>query len=158
MLTDKDTAKPITVLIADDHSLVAEAMCHILEASGEYRVAVVETLLDARAAIHAQGGYDLVLLDLDMPGMDGAASVETVVRDNRTGRVAILTAGTVDLRQSTLFASGAAGVILKSQPFADILAAIASILEGELYYPRADDRNLFRMSAAAAMVPVALRN
>ena len=102
--------------------------------------------------------FAIVLLDLDMPGMDGAASVETVVRDNRTGRVAILTAGTVDLRQSTLFASGAAGVILKSQPFADILAAIASILEGELYYPRADDRNLFRMSAAAAMVPVALRN
>lgn len=154
----KERELKTSVLIADDHNLVAEATAHILQATGTYDVTVVGTLLEARAAVLAQGGFDIVLLDLDMPGMEGAPSVEAMVRANRAGRVVILTAGTVEIRQSALFASGAAGVILKAQPFADILAAIDSILDGELYYPVADDRALMRMVDRPAMVPVALRN
>ena len=142
-----------SLLIADDHFLVAEAFAHLLETTGQYRVSLARDGLEARAAIHAEGGFDLVLLDLNMPGMDSPTAIQDIVRANSKGRVAILTGGTSSTRQSAIFVSGAVGLILKSQPANDILAALANIMEGELYFPRADDRSLIRGISGAAVQP-----
>lgn len=142
-----------SLLIADDHHLVSEAFAHLLEQTGRYRVTIARDALEARAEIHAMGGFDLVLLDLNMPGMDTPTAVEDIVRANIRGRVAVLTGGTSSSRQSTLFNSGVVGLILKSQPAKDILAALDHIMEGELYFPRADDRSLIRGISGAAVQP-----
>ncbi|MCZ8335284.1 MAG: response regulator transcription factor [Rhodobacteraceae bacterium] len=142
-----------SLLIADDHHLVSEAFAHLLEQTGRYSVTIARDALEARAEIHATGGFDLVLLDLNMPGMDGPSAVEDIVRANAPGRVAVLTGGTSGSRQSTLFCSGVVGLILKSQPAKDILDALDSILDGELYFPRADDRSLIHAISSAAVQP-----
>lgn len=142
-----------SLLIADDHHLVSEAFAHLLEQTGRYEVTIARDALEARAEIHATGGFDLVLLDLNMPGMDAPTAVEDIVRANARGRVAILTGGTSSMRQSSLFCSGAVGLILKSQPANEILRALDSILDGELYFPRADDRSLIRGISGAAVQP-----
>lgn len=142
-----------SLLIADDHFLVAEAFAHLLETTGLYRVSIARDGLEARAAIFAEGGFDLVLLDLNMPGMDSPTAIQDVVRANANGRVAILTGGTSTTRQSSIFCSGAVGLILKSQPAKDILLALDSIMQGELYFPRTDDRSLIRGISGAAVQP-----
>lgn len=142
-----------SLLIADDHFLVAEAFAHLLETTGLYRVSIARDGLEARAAIFAEGGFDLVLLDLNMPGMDSPTAIQDIVRANANGRVVILTGGTSTTRQSSIFCSGAVGLILKSQPAQDILAALDSIMQGELYFPRTDDRSLIRGISGAAVQP-----
>ena len=142
-----------SLLIADDHHLVSEAFAHLLEQTGRFRVTLAHDTLEARAEIHATGGFDLVLLDLNMPGMDGPSAVEDIVRANAPGRVAVLTGGTSGSRQSTLCRAGVGGLTLRSQPAKDILGAIDSILDGELYFPRADDRSLIHAISSAAVQP-----
>ena len=143
--------KECSVLIADDHSLVAEAFCEFLTQTGMFRVALAKDVLEARAEIVARGPFDLVLLDLFMPGMEGPETIVDLVALNAGGNVVVLTGGNSRFRQSAIFAAGAKGVILKSQPAAEILLALQSIREGEIYFPLADDRNLDRVIGGAAV-------
>lgn len=148
MLGDS-THRPVSVLIADDHLMVCEAFSQLLTEAGNYHVSVVRDVLEAKAEIFASAGFDLVLLDLFMPGMEGPGTVSEIVRMNRGGRVVILTGGTTRFRQSELFAAGASGLILKSQPARQILQAIQSVVEGEIYFPLSDDRILSRVVSEA---------
>ena len=117
--------KKCSVLMADDHNLVAEAFSEFLCRAGDYTVAIAKDVLEAKAEIHAAGHFDIVLLDLF--------------------KVVVLTGGTSRFRQSSIFAAGAAGIILKSQPAIEILEALQSIRDGEIYFPIADDRHLDRV-------------
>lgn len=145
----------IRVLIADDHRLVAEAFCYLLESTDLYSVTIVCDALEARTEIKASGGFDLMLLDLDMPGIDGPETIKSLATLNGKGKTVILTGGNMALRQSSIFCAGAVGLILKSQSATEILEALTTILEGELYFPRADDRNLVHTIPAAQSKAVA---
>lgn len=137
--------KKCSVLMADDHNLVAEAFSEFLGRAGDYSVAIAKDVLEAKAEIHAAGHFDIVLLDLFMPGMEGQETIEELVKLNAGGKVVVLTGGTSRFRQSSIFAAGAAGIILKSQPAIEILEALQSIRDGEIYFPIADDRHLDRV-------------
>lgn len=65
----------ISVLLADDHHLLAETLRLYLEAQGGFAVTVVGTLDEALAALRG-ADFDCALLDLDMPGMFGLAGLE----------------------------------------------------------------------------------
>jgi len=138
-----------TVLIADDHHLVGEAFAQFLSDTGAYVPTLARDVLEARAEILANGPFDLILLDLFMPGMEGPETIADIVRLNAGGRVVVLTGGNSRFRQSAIFAAGAAGLVLKSQSAKQILEALQSILDGEIYFPLSDDRHLGRVMGAA---------
>lgn len=140
-------AKRRTVLIVDDHHLVGEAFSLFLSGTGDYVPTLARNVLEAKAEILASGPFDLVLLDLYMPGMEGPDSISEIVRLNRNGHVVVFTGGNSPFRQSAIFSAGASGLILKSQPAKQILEALEDVFEGELYFPLADDRNLDRVMA-----------
>lgn len=142
-------AKRHTVLIADDHYLVGEAFSQFLSQSGLYETTLVRDVLEARAELLASGPFDIVLLDLFMPGMEGAETIAELVQLNAGGRVVVLTGGNSRFRQSAIFGAGASGLILKSQPARQIIDALQSILDGEIYFPLADDRILERVMGNA---------
>lgn len=138
-----------TVLIADDHHLVGEAFAQFLSSSGPYVPTLARDVLEARAEIRAHGPYDLILLDLFMPGMEGTETIAELVRLNAGGRLVVLTGGNSRFRQSAIFAAGAAGLVLKSQSARQIIEALESVLDGEIYFPLSDDRHLDRVMSAA---------
>jgi DNA-binding NarL/FixJ family response regulator len=138
-----------TVLIADDHHLVGEAFSQFLSAVGTYVPTLARDVLEAKAEILASGPFDLILLDLYMPGMEGPETISEIVRLNKGGRVVVLTGGNNRFRQSAIFAAGASGLVLKSQPAKQIVAALESVLDGEIYFPLSDDRHLDRVMAQA---------
>jgi len=84
-----------------------------------------------------------------MPGMDGPETIAELVQRNAGGRVVVLTGGNSRFRQSAIFGAGASGLILKSQPARQIIDALQSILDGEIYFPLADDRLLDRVTSTA---------
>lgn len=138
-----------SVLIADDHRLVGEAFSMFLTESGQFEPTLVHDVLEARAELRVNGPFDLLLLDLFMPGMEGPETIAELVRLNDGGRVVILTGGNSRFRQSAIFAAGASGLILKSQPAQKIIEALQNVLDGEIYFPLADDRLLDRVTGSA---------
>lgn len=130
---------PARLLIADDHELVRDLVAAHLRADGGFEVATAATLPDAERLIAAQGGFDLVLLDLAMPGMQGVAGIDALIARNG-GRPVVLFSGQAR-RESVAeaMARGARGLIPKNTPARDLPLIVLRLLAGETYLPPGDD-------------------
>ncbi|WP_287476180.1 response regulator, partial [Thalassococcus sp.] len=84
--TDGSTDPVLSVLIADDHRLLGEAVANLLRSGAGYSVRLTGGLDETLVAL-ADSTYDIILLDLKMPGMVGLASVKTVVEKSGDAKV-----------------------------------------------------------------------
>ncbi|NCQ23755.1 MAG: DNA-binding response regulator [Rhodobacteraceae bacterium CG17_big_fil_post_rev_8_21_14_2_50_63_15] len=128
------------ILLVDDHDLVRETLADFLRAKEGF---VVEGCSSLEAALTAaKGGFDLVLLDYLMPGMEGLSGLARMQACARCP-VAILS-GTAppDVARRALRA-GAAGFLPKTLKPQALIAAVRQMLAGEVYTPLdflSDDR------------------
>lgn len=116
------------VLVADDHGLFRGGVARLIEAV--VPGAVVEGVNDlpcARAAL-AAADFDLVLLDLTMPGMAGAEGVAEVVRAAPTTAVVVVSASENPADARAALSVGAAGYIAKSVEPDRFMAVLGEIL------------------------------
>lgn len=119
------------ILIADDHDLVRETLaCFLSEETGA-EVAQSRDLGTALERISTEGPFDLVLLDLTMPGMTMPDGLRKCLAANDPHPVAILTGTTSrDIEYRTIM-DGAAGFLSKSLAPDALVAKIRTILEGK---------------------------
>jgi AmiR/NasT family two-component response regulator len=120
----REEAMPARVLVAEDEWLIAVTLCRQLESQGYEVVAVVGTGAAAVAACHQQEP-DLVLMDIQMPQMDGLAATRTlmetcphpvvVVTGNATLREAAEEAGAMGYAVKPLLAHEIPGVMTRAQ-------------------------------------------
>jgi two-component system, NarL family, nitrate/nitrite response regulator NarL len=125
---------PVSVLIAEDHVLVAEALSCMLERYGRYRCDIVHDALDAKAALRANPGYDIVLLDLNMPGLAGLPDLADMVACAGDTPVLLLTADD-QVRVDAAFAAGVRGISFKHHPASETRKAMAKVLSGYRHVP-----------------------
>ncbi|MCT4684518.1 MAG: response regulator transcription factor [Roseicyclus sp.] len=124
----------LRVLIADDHRLLAEAVGNLLSTGADFSVTTAETFDETLAAL-AAGPFEIVLLDLKMPGMMGLASVKTVVEKAQGGRVVLFT-GRVDRHfLNSSLELGVRGLIPKTMPLQSLLSVIQLINSGQVFVP-----------------------
>jgi len=124
------------ILIADDHALLREGLKPLL-ARMEPGVVLVEAwdLASLRGAVAEHPDLDLALIDLQMPGMQGASSVGAL-RDASPGLPLIVLSGLeVPGDIKALLRSGAAGYIPKTSNSEVIVSAIRLVLAGGQYLP-----------------------
>ena len=126
------TARPIRVLIADDHALVRAGFRMILDATPEVEVAGEAS--DGAAAVEEARRLrpDVVLMDVRMPGLDGIEATRRIVAlDGPPIRVLMLT--TFDLQEYVFNAlqAGASGFLLKDVPPAELITGIAVAARGD---------------------------
>ena len=123
----------IRVMIVDDHPMVAEGIEAILETYDD--IEVVCTLSSGRQALAAVGSLDpdVVLLDLNMPGMSGLTATELLLERRPGTRILILTMHDSREYISTALSHGALGYVLKDVPTEEIKTAIDAIMRGEQY-------------------------
>jgi DNA-binding NarL/FixJ family response regulator len=123
------------ILLADDHDLVRETLAAYLEAEGMGEVRVSSDVPEAMALIAATGAFDLVLVDYNMPGMEGLKGLSRILAANGGQRVALISgAMSVELAEQALEA-GAAGFVPKTLGSRPLVAAVRLMMGGEIFAP-----------------------
>lgn len=127
---------PMKILVADDHALIREALCHVL---GQLAadVNVIEAA-DSAAALRLAAEHtdlDLVLLDLNLPGVGGFAVLSELRAAQPALPVVVLSAMDEQRSVAETFARGALGFIPKSGSNAVMLGALRLVLAGGQYLP-----------------------
>lgn len=124
------------ILIADDHPLFREAISSVI-ASGFLGSEIIETNdLDSALELTQQNDdLDLILLDLNMPGMHGLNGLITLRNAAPTIPVVIVSAEEDKQVVLQAITYGAVGFITKSSPRAQMTDAIQQILNGNVYLP-----------------------
>ncbi len=124
----KDSA--ITVLLADDHSIVRAGLRLLLETAEG--IEVVGEAADGEAALGQVRalGPDVVLMDARMPGTDGIAATRRLVEETDT-EVLMLTTFDLDEVVFGALQAGAAGFLLKSAEPRDLVEAIRRVAAGD---------------------------
>lgn len=130
-----DKSDRIRVLLADDHRMVVDMFQLFLTDSAKMDVQIAESLDEAAQMLQSDGSFDVVLLDLNMPGMNGVAGLKRAIRLNEGKPVAILTGNASPRMMQEIMASGAAGIILKTTPLRTLANAIRFMHAGERYLP-----------------------
>lgn len=123
------------VLIADDHDLLRDTLVMFLEGQGAMETASVGTLQDAIDRIKSDDAYDLVLLDYNMPGMNGLDGLRTVLAMDETDRVALISGEATKQIAEDALEVGAAGFVPKSLPAKSLVNAVKFMAMGEQYAP-----------------------
>jgi DNA-binding NarL/FixJ family response regulator len=132
----------LNILIADDHALIRDGMRGFVEVlDPNYTVSGAATLDEALAALSVQP-VELLLIDLDMPGMLGISSLRALREGFPELKISVLSAS--DDRQIMLEALGAGlnGYILKSASMDETARAIETLLAGRVYFPMASSQKV----------------
>ena len=124
----------VTVLIVDDHPLVRQGLLAVLGSANG--VEVVGEASDGNEAIGLVAGLepDVVLMDLQMPGMHGIDATRAIVTAYPTTAVLVLTMFEDDDMVFSAVAAGAMGYLLKGADGADIVAAVRSAGAGQAVF------------------------
>lgn len=114
------------VLIVDDHPVVREGLVAALD--GKNGIEVAGAFGTAEEALRSRATADLVILDLELPGMGGLAAISQF-----TIPVLVLTAYAADEEIERAIDAGARGYLLKGAPLNDIERAIAAVARGDSF-------------------------
>jgi DNA-binding NarL/FixJ family response regulator len=122
--------KPIRILIVDDHPVVREGLAGMISTQSDMRV-VGEAGNGVEALRLAQSlTPDLILMDLQMPNLDGAAAIRQIRKEQPDCRILVLTAFDSDERILHSIEAGAQGYLLKGVPRDELFRAIRVVAEG----------------------------
>jgi DNA-binding NarL/FixJ family response regulator len=132
----KDSAKPIRVMLADDHPIVRAGIRDALkEIPG---VEVVGEASDGREAIELVKSQhpDVVFMDISMPGLNGLEATERIVKAFPQVRVVILSRHDNEEYYWRALQVGASGYLLKKAAIAELKGAVERVAAGEIYLSR----------------------
>ena len=117
--------------LADDEPLFTMGLAMLLGAQPDMEV--VWRAVDGNDALmrNAADPVDVLLLDVQMPGLDGLAATRELMARGITGRVVILTTFDTDGYVMGAIEAGAAGFLLKNTPPQDLITAIRTVHDGD---------------------------
>jgi DNA-binding NarL/FixJ family response regulator len=126
-------AEPLRVMIVDDHAMLRAGLKALLAAVDDV-VVVGEASNGVEAVAMAERlAPDIVVMDLDMPGGDGATATRALRELPRPPKVLILSMHTEEERLVPLLEDGVSGYLAKDAADRDLVEAIRVVAEGQTY-------------------------
>lgn len=145
---------PRSFLIADDHPMVRDALSTGL--SQAFRGAAIATagsLAEVQSALDRLPDTDALLLDLDMPGMDGLTGLALLRAEHATVPIIVVSAARDAATQRRTHELGASAFIDKSAPLEEIARIVRAVLAGEIFAPPPSDASDTLAQRAAQLTP-----
>jgi DNA-binding NarL/FixJ family response regulator len=129
-----NTSKRITVLLAEDHTIVREGFRSILEAEGD--IEVVGEAPDGRQAVELTKKLlpSVVVMDIAMPRLNGLEATRQILKVAPATRILILSAHSDDAYLDQVIALGAAGYLIKQTSFLILSKAIREACKGNTFF------------------------
>ncbi|HHK74304.1 MAG TPA: response regulator transcription factor [Rhizobiales bacterium] len=124
----------IKILLADDHPLVLEGIRACLETYDHLEVVGTASTGAQALELAARLTPDIVLLDINMPELNGLRAAEIFRRDHPKIRVIFLSMHDKREYIYTAMHNGARGFILKDVPSSEVVAAIGAVYSGGTYF------------------------
>ncbi|MCK9451210.1 MAG: response regulator transcription factor [Bacteroidales bacterium] len=126
--------KKIEVIIADDHQMVAEGMKSLIEFDGEIIVKYIAPHGRELLRLLNFTTPDVVLMDIDMPVMNGFEAMQQIHKDYPDLKVIIVSMHEEKGLVKKMTDAGAKGFLFKNSDKDELIWAIKSVLEGRNYF------------------------
>lgn len=149
-------ADPIRILIADDHAIVRSGLRALMETVDG--IDVIGEAADGQEAVKRVLGHrpDVVLMDLEMPVLDGIQAIGQIVEQAPATRILVLTSFATDDRVFPAMKAGALGYLLKDSEPEALIEAIRQVHRGESsLHPKIARKLIQELSRPAAQPPTA---
>jgi DNA-binding NarL/FixJ family response regulator len=129
-----NSAKPITVLLAEDHAIVRQGLCALLKADGHFQMVGEARTGREAVALTLKLKPDVILMDIAMPVLNGLEATRQILATNPAAKIVILSAHSDDEYIERMSAAGAVG-FLEKQTSAEILTrAIREVAKGATFF------------------------
>jgi DNA-binding NarL/FixJ family response regulator len=120
----------IRIGIADDHPVVRDGLVAMLETQPDFEISGEAGTGQDALALVATSDPDVLLLDLEMPGLDGVHVLQRLRENGARTRIIIFTVFDTDERIIAAVEAGAAGYLLKGSPRAQVFDAVRQVAAG----------------------------
>ncbi len=148
-----DSMMLIRILVADDHPIVRDGLVAVLSTQPDFEV--VGEAADGRQVVEQALAFqpDVILLDLEMPEVDGVQALEQLRKLGQSVRAVVFTAFDTDERILSALRAGAKGYLLKGAPREELFNAVRVVhAGGSLLQPVVASRLLERFSEAMPLM------
>jgi DNA-binding NarL/FixJ family response regulator len=120
------------ILIVDDHPIVRRGLKEILQSECDLHLFEASDGLEARELMK-QHAFDLIILDLDLPGLSGLELLKEIRRNHKKSRVLVLSIHPEDQFAVRVLKSGASGFLSKDAAPEQLGSTIRKILQGNVH-------------------------
>jgi DNA-binding NarL/FixJ family response regulator len=125
-----DETKPIRVMVADDEESVRQMLATLLELAPDMELVAAAKQGAEAFRLFVLHRPDVVLMDIELPLMNGVEAIRTIGRDYPEARLIVYSANVKRHSKKLILAAGAVGILEKSCPVAEILEAIRNAHSG----------------------------
>jgi DNA-binding NarL/FixJ family response regulator/class 3 adenylate cyclase len=131
----RPSSKPVTVMIVDDHPLWRSSLRKVLALTK--KVSVVAEASDGAEAIATarREQPDVVIMDVDLPELDGIDATRRMLEDRAGGKVLMLSSSTERAQVIECMRAGASGYLVKTADAEEIAEAVQRVAAGEMVLP-----------------------
>ena len=123
----------IRIVVVDDHPVVREGLVASLEDDPEFQVVGAAGSAEEALPLVTASKPDIILLDLELPGVNGLTAIPNLTAANAASKILILTAYDTDERVLGAIRAGAKGYLLKGASLEEIARAIRAVHGGDSY-------------------------
>jgi len=125
----------IRVIITDDHPIVRQGIRQILEDDRDQRFVVIDEALDSSDLLEKllHGVYDVILLDISLPGRSGLDILPDIKKRSPGSRVIMLSMYPEEQYAVRALKTGASGYLTKSSAPEELISAVIKVSNGEKY-------------------------
>lgn len=124
----------INILVVDDHPAVRVAVKYILNAAGYDKITQAATGIDAITEV-GRAAFDIVIMDLDLPHIDGLQVVKRIKRIDSNTRILVLSAMVTNMYLMRCYTAGVHGFMQKNDDIEKLPLVVANIMKGFTYFP-----------------------
>lgn len=153
MVDGRKSAGKIRVLIADDHALFRYGLKTMLRSEEGFEVAGEAATGEEAVERAAELKPDIVLMDIQMPGINGIEATERIVREDPEVGVVVVTMFEEDDSVFAAMRAGARGYVLKGADAEEVLTVLRAVANGEAHFGPEIARRLMGFFSAPQPAP-----